>query len=1097
VVAARRDVTVRLLGPFEVRCGEETLRLAARPSLLLATLAVWLAAPVSYGRLAELLWPGRDQPADSRRAIQTYASRLREVLGRGAISSDRDGLRLELGGEQVDLHRFRDLAAGEVSSPVEELDRLTEALALWRGEPLEGGALDVLGQAEGPALVEELLAATERAAQLRLELDRIDEVFLTTLSRLTGQHPWRERLWGQLMLGLHRTGRQGEALTTYQRLVSTLREDLGVDPGPEIVRLHQQLLAGGPPVELVGPKPPAAPAPETAQLPADRRRLVRPPADAVRSVRQLPAPPPQFTGRAADLLALDEVRAEAGPMTAGPVVIAIDGMAGIGKTAFAAHAAHRWSSDFPDGQFFLDLRGHTRGVPPVDPGDALHRLLRSLGVPGANIPDGLDECAALYRSHLAGRRVLVLLDNAASESQVAPLLPGAAGCLVLITSRRRLTGLDLTHAHSLDLLPADDAVTLFVRSCGRDRVRTEPRKRLTEAVELCGRLPLAIRIAAARLGSRPSWTAAHLVERLRSVQHRLAELEAGERSVTAALELSYVQLGEDVRYTYRMLGLHPGLELGLDAAAALTGRPAVQVRGLLEDLLDVHLLHESVPGRYRFHDLTWAYAANAAREEEAEADRCAAGGRLLEYYCQAAESAIVAAYPYERENRSRLAAATREEPTHDPRKAATWLDTEISNLLVVAEYADRHGRADCVVRLSAALHSHLRTRGGYGDAADLHGRALAAARSAGDRAGELDALNDLGHVRGLQGRRQEAIDLFTQARQAARSIGNRHGELNALVGLAHVYVRRSRYTQATESFGEARRLAAAGGHRSRELEVLCGLGWVNLAQGQAADEAFTRAREIADATGHTTGLVGALTGLGHSHRLAGRHEMAMAHCEQALQVARVSGDSFGELDAMVALGFLHRDCGRLEEAGEVYRRSLILGREIGCGIFEFEALYGLGRLHHAAGRHHEALAHHQEALDLATDLGHAAQLARAHDGVAHAELALDRPGPARRHWQRALSILTGLRSERTLDKEVTTASIRAHLACIAVDLSISDGSERMKINPALPRALRGQTPGPAPAPLTGRRPVSRDEQAPVRLALVGCSSHGSRCACRT
>jgi tetratricopeptide (TPR) repeat protein/transcriptional regulator with XRE-family HTH domain len=767
----------------------------------------------------------------------------------------------------------------------------------------------------------------------------------------------------------------------------------------------------------------------------DRRTQARPPAGAVRSVRQLPAPPPQFTGRAADLVAVEEVRAEASPVIAGPVVIAIDGMAGIGKTAFAVHAAHRWSSNYPDGQFFLDLRGHTRGVPPVEPGDALHRLLRSLGVPGAHIPDDLDDRAALFRSRLAGRRALVLLDNAASEAQVAPLLPGAAGCLVLITSRRRLTGLDLTHAHSLGLLPADDAVELFVRSWGCDGVRADRREQLTAAVELCGRLPLAIRIAAARLRSRPSWTAAHLVDRLRSVRHRLVELKAGERSVASALELSYVQLGPDVRHAYRMLGLHPGLELDLDAAIALTGRRAAHVRRLLDDLLDDHLLHESVPGRYRFHDLTRAHAASAASEGETEAERRAAVGRLLEYYCRETASAIVAAYPYERENRPGIAAVTREDPPCDPGKAATWLDTELPNLLVVAEYAGRHGRADCVMRLSGALHSHLRTRGRYGDAAALHERALAAARSAGDRAGELDALNDLGHVRRLQVRRQEAIDLFTQAKQAAHSIGDRHGELNALVGLGHMYLLQCRYAQATESFGEARRIAAGSGHRSRELEVLCGLGWVSLAQGQAADEPFTRAREIADATGHAIGSVRALTGLGHSHRLAGRHGAAMAHCEQALQAARASGDPFGELDAMTVLGFLHRDCGRFEEAGEVYRQSLILAREIGNGTFEFEALYGRGRLRHAAGRHHEALAHHQEALELATDLRHATQQARAHDGVAHAELALERPEPARRHWQDALSILTSLDSEGTLDRDVTTASIRAHLAHLTAEPS--------------------------------------------------------------
>jgi DNA-binding SARP family transcriptional activator len=271
----RRNVAVRLLGPFEVRRGEEALRLAARPSLLLATLAVWPAAPVSYGRLAGLLWPGRDQPADPRRAIQTYASRLRDVLGRAAISSDRDGLRLELDREQVDLHRFRDLAVRDSSSPTEELDLLTEALALWRGEPLEGAALDPLKQAEGPAMLEELLAATERAARLRLELDRVDAAFLTTLRRLTAEHRWRERLWGQLMLGLHRAGRRGEALSTYQQLVSTLREDLGVDPGPEIVRLHQYLLTGESRRQPVRTTAPSATAGVPAQLPAGSPTVLR------------------------------------------------------------------------------------------------------------------------------------------------------------------------------------------------------------------------------------------------------------------------------------------------------------------------------------------------------------------------------------------------------------------------------------------------------------------------------------------------------------------------------------------------------------------------------------------------------------------------------------------------------------------------------------------------------------------------------------------------------------------------------------------------------------------------------------------------------
>jgi transcriptional regulator with XRE-family HTH domain len=310
--------------------------------------------------------------------------------------------------------------------------------------------------------------------------------------------------------------------------------------------------------------------------------------------RQLPLAPPQFVGRGADLAVLDEARAEPGP-----VIIAIDGMAGVGKTAFAVHAAHRWARDHPDGQLFLDLQGYARGVPPVEPGDALHRLLRSLGVAGPHVPDDVQDRAALFRSLLADRRVLLLLDNAASEAQVVPLLPASPGCLVVITSRSRLTGLDVTRAHSLDLLPADDAVALFVRSCGRNGSPDL----VAEAVEMCGRLPLAIRLAGARLRSRPSWTAAHLVDRLRDARY-LTELEVGDRSVGAALELSYVQLDEPQRRAYRLLALHPGVETDLGAAAALVGGPEAHTRRVVDHLLDVHLLQEPAPGRYRFHDLT-------------------------------------------------------------------------------------------------------------------------------------------------------------------------------------------------------------------------------------------------------------------------------------------------------------------------------------------------------------------------------------------------------------------------------------------------------------------------------------------------------------
>jgi tetratricopeptide (TPR) repeat protein/transcriptional regulator with XRE-family HTH domain len=771
--------------------------------------------------------------------------------------------------------------------------------------------------------------------------------------------------------------------------------------GPEAAELVLLVDAAGGEAPRIPPEPPPAAGPVA---------------------RQLPLAPPQFTGREADLVVLEEVRADAGP-----VIIAIDGMAGIGKTAFAVHTAQGWSGDYPDGQLFLDLQGHARGVPPVDPGDALHRLLRSLGVPGPHIPDGVEDRAALYRSHLADRRVLVLLDNAASEAQVAPLLPAASGCLVMITSRSRLTGLEVTLAHSLDLLPADDAVRLFVRSSGRRGGWAEPTDRLTELVELCGRLPLAIRLAAARLRSRPAWTAAYLVNRLRDVRS-VAELEVGDRSVAAALELSYVQLDPEQRHAYRMLGLHPGVEMDVGAASALVGPPVTHARRLIDNLLDAHLLQEPAPGRYRFHDLTRVHAARAVHEEDSESARRAALGRLVDHYWRSARSAIDAAYPYDRENRFRSTPDAVGGPVAtDGAAAVAWLDTELPNLLAVAEVADQHGWPERLVQLSVTMHRHLRSRGRFGDAAGLHARALAAARAAGDTVGELDALNDLGHIRRLRGEREQAAELFTEAHQIARAADDRHGELNALIGLGQVHLMQSRYPQATASFTEALQIASRNGDRARELESLLGLGWVRMAQGREAIDIFERADELARDIEHPHGEVLAVSGLVHSYRLSDRPTEAVAYAERGLQVARSSGESLGELDALIALGSLHRSRGLHEEADIRYREALRLATEIGSGSYRFEALYGLARLHHIGGRYREALADHERALDLAVRLGQAAEEARARDGLAHAHHGIGDTAEARRHWEQALTILTRLGSEGTEDPEVSAASIRACL----------------------------------------------------------------------
>ncbi len=378
---------------------------------------------------------------------------------------------------------------------------------------------------------------------------------LATLPNLASDNPLVEPLTEVLMRALHAAGRTSDALDLYTRIRTRLAEELGTDPGPELQKLHQALLRGE--VEPASPVAPSAPVP-----------------------RQLPTPPQMFSGRAMELAELGKID------DASTVVItAIDGMAGVGKTALALRAAHQMIDRYPDGQLFIDLRGYTHDVPPTEPGEALDRMLRSLGVSGEQIPADPDERAGLYRSRLADRRMLIVLDNAATEAQVAPLLPGAPGCLVLITSRRRLSGLDHTHTLSLDTLPLPDAITLLRLSVGDARLAGQPPDLVSELVELCGRLPLAIRIAAARLRSHSTWALEHLVERLRDQQHRLVDLAAGQRSVTAALDLSYQHLETDVQRAYRLLGLHFGPEVDPYAMAALLDATLLEAGQVLEQLL--------------------------------------------------------------------------------------------------------------------------------------------------------------------------------------------------------------------------------------------------------------------------------------------------------------------------------------------------------------------------------------------------------------------------------------------------------------------------------------------------------------------------------
>ncbi|WP_433438260.1 ATP-binding protein [Nonomuraea sp. CA-141351] len=753
--------------------------------------------------------------------------------------------------------------------------------------------------------------------------------------------------------------------------------------------------------------------------------------------RQLPADVAAFVGRTQEMVLLDQVGD-----AATVVITAIDGMAGVGKTALAVHAAHQLAPRFPDGELFVDLHGYAQGVAPADPADTLARLLGMLGVPGEAIPPDLDDRAALYRSVLAGRKMLIVLDNATDEAQVRPLLAGAGGCLVLITSRRRLTGLDDARMLSVDVLPSEDAIALFSRIVGPERIADVPDRALAEVVRRCGLLPLAIRLAAARLKAHPSWSVTHLLDRLEEHQRRLSELRAGQRSVTAALDLSYRELSAEEQRTYQLLGLYAGMDISPDAAAALLSTTAEQAERLLNQLQEVHLLQEPVPGRYRFHDLIRTHAREKGVGEQAEPDRRAALDRLLNHYSRTVSAAMDRLYPFE--------AGTR--PRHpssggvclpDAAAATIWLEAELVNLLSLAGHAAENGLFPHVRHLSTTLHVWVRARGRWAEAKTLHARALSAAQAVTDRTGEMEALIALGAIHHLQGGHQAAIEEITSALTIARAIGHRSGELRALNTLGMIHGLQGRFSRAGECCSQALRIAEAIDHPTGKLEALIGSGKVHRIMGEhkQAIEDLTRAVDIAETIGHQTGALRALNSLGRIHLGQGDYELATDLFTRALDLAQRTGHRVGELDSLTALGHLHRAHGEYQEAHDCYQLALDRACEIGDRNWQFEAIHGMGRLHHERGRADQALDSHLQALQLASNLDQPSDQARAHDGLAHAHAALGRHDQARDNWTQALSILTSLGLDRTEERGVDVETIRTQLCRLVPGNALSAATD--------------------------------------------------------
>ncbi|MGW0842499.1 AfsR/SARP family transcriptional regulator [Streptomyces sp. NPDC002787] len=1035
------------LGPLELWHGGRQYPLGSlKERRVLAVLLYAQGDPVAVDTLVERVWDDDEVPVTAVETLHTYLSRLRNRLRRAvgdlALLERPSPRRYRLRLQQTDdvdfvrLQRLRDEARAAAGRGDREyaVGLLHTAASLWRGEPFAEFTGDWAASARA-RLTEDHRRVREERIRLELELGRHADL-LGELHELVSLNPLAQQAVATLMLALYRSGRDGEALALYRTTRLRLSEELGIDPGIELQDLQRRILGQDPALREHRPAVVGQGAGQGDAVRAADRAPRSPGSSLPRDTRD-------FTGRTSelDIMLADHVRDGNG--TALPVTV-VHGMPGVGKSALIVHAAHRMRGRYPDGQFYVDLRAYG-DQPPYDPADALAFLLHTVGVPDP-LPATLDERTARWREWTARRRVLLVLDNVRDAEQIRPLLPGSPDCHALVASRNRLTELDGATSLLLDVLSVSEAGALFARIAGAARVSDTAA--LRRVVELCGRHPLTLQLHASRFRHRDTWDLEYVADRLDGATDRLEEFD--ER-VAAALQMSCADLDASARRLFRRLALHPGPDITLEAAMALSGdvEPGA-VRRAAESLLDRHLLDEPVRDRYQLHDLARAFGVRLARQEDPPAERRAALRRLMSYYLTAADRADRLAYSRRRRRHvpAELIApitpgfttAAHAESAAD--EASVWLSVERGNLLAVARTAagefpefaalfphvlahslQRWGTHDITAELQAAALTVLRS----GEdrpalartlverasvlAREDHNAALAAATEAlalfenlGDSRGRADALLEIGRAHLGAARGEACLRELDRCLVLYRAVDDRLGIAAALNVQGTARVHRAEYTEATHCFRTALVIHRELRDRHGEAIAWNNLGDIRLALGlhEEALYYYEHALVLMHEIGGKKELAILDTNIGAVYSATGQPERALACFRRALASHRACGDAIGEVNTLISLGDTCASSGRTADALAHFGAAEEVARRIDNPYERQRALLGIADTHYAERRWGISLETYRNALSIAHEHSYSMCSARALAGISRAGLRMHDIPSARAHAERAM-----------------------------------------------------------------------------------------------